>query len=235
MFDGSLRKNWKALVTFQQMIILCDAKGIVDITPESMSARTGIPIEIIEEGIRELEQEDPSSRSPEMNGKRIVRLDPHRNWGWYLVNYEKYRNLRDEESRRNYMTEYMRKYRENKKCKQPVNSCKPSKPLLAQAEAEALNTLLSHFSPEAQSLTQEFLDSLLAWKPSHKRPSKAEYQKWVQAFERMIRLDKRSPYLIRRVMTFARRDEFWCPNIRSPLKLRKQFDQLEAKMAYENH
>ena len=34
MFDGSLRATapWQALVTFQQLIILCDREGVVDMT-----------------------------------------------------------------------------------------------------------------------------------------------------------------------------------------------------------
>ena len=51
MYDGTISVNWKGLVTFQQMIVLCDSEGVIDITPPALSNRTRIPLEIIEEGI----------------------------------------------------------------------------------------------------------------------------------------------------------------------------------------
>jgi len=93
MYDGTLVESWEALVTFQQMIILSDANGIVDITPQALSRQTGIPIQIIRNGIIVLEAEDIDSRSPASKGKRIERLDDHRDWGWQIVNYSYYCNL----------------------------------------------------------------------------------------------------------------------------------------------
>ena len=100
MYDGTLCANWKALVTFQQFIILADDVGTVDMTPHAISARTGIPLEYIEEGIEVLENDDIYSRSPEQNGRRIERLDDHRPWGWVIINYLKYRNLADHEEKK---------------------------------------------------------------------------------------------------------------------------------------
>ena len=93
MYDGTISVNWKALVTFQQMIVLSDSKGIIDITPPALSKRTSIPIDIIEEGIDYLSKPDPYSRSQEHEGRRIILIDEHRPWGWIIVNHEYYRNL----------------------------------------------------------------------------------------------------------------------------------------------
>jgi hypothetical protein len=93
IYDGTLAGNWKALVTFQQMIVLCDDCGTLDMTPIAISGRTGIPLDIIEEGIAYLEQDDPYSRTPAENGKRIVRLDDHRPWGWKIVNHAVYKKM----------------------------------------------------------------------------------------------------------------------------------------------
>lgn len=100
MYDGTIVDHWEALVTFQQMIVLADEVGVVDITPSALSRRTGIPIEIIEKGIIILESEDEFSRSVEQNGKRIERLDLHRPWGWKIVNYKKYRDLSSREEKK---------------------------------------------------------------------------------------------------------------------------------------
>ena len=100
MYDGTLSADWKAMVTFQQMIVLADKHGVVDITPPALSRRTGIPLDIIEHGVEKLEQPDKWSRTGDHDGKRIVRLDDHRPWGWQIVNYEYYRDLASREDRR---------------------------------------------------------------------------------------------------------------------------------------
>ena len=115
MYDGTLATKgpWQALVTFQQLIILADRNGEVDMTPEAISRRTTIPLEIIEHGIKALEEPDGDSRSPDLEGRRIVRLSDSRVWGWQLVNYGKYRAIRSQEERREYMRVYQRKRRES--------------------------------------------------------------------------------------------------------------------------
>jgi len=114
IYDGSLatRGPWEALVTFQQLLVLSDRTGIVDMTTEAISRRTTVPLEIIERGIVELEKPDPDSRKPDFEGRRILRLDPARSWGWQVVNYEHYRRIRTAEDRREYMRQYMREKRE---------------------------------------------------------------------------------------------------------------------------
>jgi hypothetical protein len=102
MYDGSLANDWKALVVFQQLIILCDAEGIVDMTVAAITRRTGIPADVVEHGIAVLESPDPESRSSDQDGRRISRLDAGRSWGWVIVNHKSYRDLasRDEKRRR---------------------------------------------------------------------------------------------------------------------------------------
>jgi len=115
MYDGTLVEDWRALITFQQMIVLCDADGTVDMTPHAISRRTGIPIEHIEAGIRILENPDPYSRTPSENGCRIQRLDDHRPWGWTIVNHEKYKTLQDFDTVRAQNRERQRRFREKQK------------------------------------------------------------------------------------------------------------------------
>lgn len=93
MYDGTLYGHWQAIVTFQQMIVLCDAEGVVDMTPQAMAARTSIPLEIIQKGLEILEQPDPYTRTPGEDGKRITLLDAHRPWGWRIVNHKAYRDI----------------------------------------------------------------------------------------------------------------------------------------------
>jgi len=93
MYDGSLLGRWEAIVTFQQMICLANVDGVVDMTPPAISARTSIPLDIIEKGIAVLSQPDEYSRTPGSEGRRIELIDAHRHWGWFIINYAKYRDL----------------------------------------------------------------------------------------------------------------------------------------------
>lgn len=115
MYDGSLAMvgPWEALVTFQQFIILADYEGFVDMTAEAISRRTIIPLEIIKKGIAELEKPDPQSRDSTHEGRRIERISDDRDWGWKILNYVKYRQIRSAEERRAYMREYMKAKRSN--------------------------------------------------------------------------------------------------------------------------
>ena len=115
IYDGTLVEDWRALITFQQFIVLCDADGVVDMTAAAISRRTGIPIEHIKAGIDLLENPDPYSRTPDEEGCRIKRLDEHRPWGWYLVNHQKYKSLQDADTVRAQNRERKRRQRERDK------------------------------------------------------------------------------------------------------------------------
>ena len=111
IFDSSLREKWQAWVVFVAMLALADADDELDMTLEALAARTGLPGSIVSEGVAWLEKPDPFSRSPEAEGRRIVRLDDHRAWGWKIVNRAKYKRLRDNTERREYFREQKRKER----------------------------------------------------------------------------------------------------------------------------
>lgn len=135
MYDGTLATKgpWEALVTFQQMLVLSDKDGHVDMTAETIARRTTIPLEIIVKGIQVLMEPDPESRSPKDEGRRIVLLSENRAWGWRIVNYPEYRRLMRQEDRKEYMRVYMREYRdENKGEKNDTVNGKPVNQTLAQ-------------------------------------------------------------------------------------------------------
>jgi hypothetical protein len=93
------------------LIVLADREGFVDMTPEAISRRTIIPLDIIRKGIAVLESPDEQSRDPAHDGRRIERISEHREWGWKILNYAKYRAIRSADERREYMREYMREKR----------------------------------------------------------------------------------------------------------------------------
>lgn len=137
IYDGTLTEDWRALITFQQFIVLCDADGTLDMTPEAISRRTSIPLEHIKAGIEILENVDPYSRTPDDDGRRIVRLDDHRPWGWYIVNHNKYKHMQDADTVRAQNRE--RKRRQRAKAL-PVTDCHEESQNVTDGHAPSLHT-----------------------------------------------------------------------------------------------
>lgn len=141
MFDGTLctKGPWQALVTFQQLLVLADQDGNVDMTAVAISRRTTIPMEIITLGIQELSLPDNESRTPTEEGRRIVLLSEGRSWGWRIVNYKHYRDLKREEDRRAYHREYWHKRKEKINKQTPTQQTQPNQPIAeAKEEEEAI-------------------------------------------------------------------------------------------------
>ena len=111
MFRGSLHGQWEAIVTFTAMIALAEREGEVDMTAEALAATTSIPLDIILKGIASLEASDPNSRTPDHDGRRILRVSETRAWGWVITNYAHYRDFRSAEERREYFKDQKRKQR----------------------------------------------------------------------------------------------------------------------------
>ena len=100
MYEGTLYGHWEAIVTLQQMLVLCTSNGVIDMTPQAIASRTSIPLDIIIKGISILSEPDPYSRTPGEEGRRIALLDAHRPWGWFIVNHGKYQKLKSREEKR---------------------------------------------------------------------------------------------------------------------------------------
>lgn len=158
IYDGTLctKGPWQVLVTFQQLLVLADQDGVVDMTAGAIARRTTIPLEIITLGIEELLKDDHESRTPTENGRRILPLCEGRAWGWRIVNYKHYRALKREEERREYHREYWHKRQDklNKKLNNSTISTELTETSGTQPIAEA----------EANANAEE---SALSGKPDH--------------------------------------------------------------------
>jgi len=154
IYDGTLCTHgpWEALVTFQQMLVLADQDGTVDMTSEAIARRTTIPLEIIVKGVAALLLPDAKSRTPTEDGRRIMPLCDGRDWGWCIVNYTHYRQLKREEDRREYHRNYWNEKRSIKtnstdstplKRLNTTQATQLNQPIAeAYANAEAINTII---------------------------------------------------------------------------------------------
>lgn len=102
--------------TFVILIAIADPSGLVVGTDIAIARRLNMPIEQFKKCIEALQSPDTDSNSKEFDGRRVVPSDGER--GYQIVNFAKYRDLKDEDERRVYMRNYMRNYRNGK---QPVN------------------------------------------------------------------------------------------------------------------
>jgi hypothetical protein len=139
IFDSSIAEDYTVRHCFMDLLALADPDGVIDMTHDAIARRTNVPLDIVRRCISELSKPDPASRSKKSDGRRIVPIDSHRQWGWRIVNYRHYRALRDEEGRRSYFRNYMRDRRKKLRGK-PVNarkhSVKDDQQLSTQGEGE---------------------------------------------------------------------------------------------------
>ena len=117
----------------------CDAEGYVELNPKLLAMVLGASVQEIQQAIDFLMRPDPDSRSKAEDGRRIVKEGQ---FLYRLVNYEKYRAIRDKQDRREYQREWDRKKRPSghKRSASPTQSDtvrhSPTGPTQAEAEAE---------------------------------------------------------------------------------------------------
>ena len=115
----------------------------------------------------------------------------------------------------------------------PFHSSQPA-PAAGNAEQEK-EKRSEFFFPEGSEpyrLAVLMRDTLKANVPTLKEPN---LQTWARSFDMALRNDERmtEPHFVAEVIKWACTDSFWRANIQSPEKLRKQFDQLTARMETE--
>ena len=119
---------------FMMLLAVADPYGYVVGTDIAIARRLNMPVQDFHKCVAKLMEPDPDSNSQEEEGRRVILSDCER--GYFLVNYVKYRDTRDEEQRREYMREYMRKRRGSKGVTR-VNKRKLKLAPLAQVEVKA--------------------------------------------------------------------------------------------------
>lgn len=117
IFDGSLYGNFEATVTFMAMLVVADRNGIVDMTATKLASTCGYPLDVVQKGIALLEQPDPLSRTPDEEGRRI-KVIHSAGWGWEIVNFKKYLDMKTAEERREYfrVKKQEQRERDGQKC-----------------------------------------------------------------------------------------------------------------------
>ena len=86
-------------------------EGIVEVNPVHLAGILGCEASEVEKVLKKLQEPDERSRSPEENGAKLVREGQFQ---YRVVNWSRYRDIRDEEARREYNREKQAQYRARK-------------------------------------------------------------------------------------------------------------------------
>jgi hypothetical protein len=194
IFDSSIAEDYLVRLVFEDFLILADRDGQVDMTVAAIARRTNVPIEIVNTAIEKLSAPDPDSRTPDAEGRRIVLLDQHRSWGWQIVNYAHYRDIRDDEARKEYFRERQRQHRAKSKMSLTVKDSEILSSDVTQAEAEALSNK-KHCVPDS------VVDEIYQAYPRKKAPRDAK--KAIAAALKRIAPQRDAKWLLIRVRRYA--------------------------------
>jgi len=115
-------------VVWITMLAMADARGRVWASVPGLANRARVTVEEAEAALNRFLAPDRYSRTPDYEGRRIEVIDG----GWILLNHRKYRELRDDDARREYQRQWVKEKRLRKVS--TVDQCRPPS---TQAEAEA--------------------------------------------------------------------------------------------------
>lgn len=123
LYQGTLRGHPHEILVFTNLLAHCDASGYVDKHFRAIAEETGLSVDQVKIAILNLEAPDPESRSALEKGARLTRMEPHRDWGWKVVNYIKYRLIRSQEDRRAQNRLAQQRWRDRRK-DEPITTVK---------------------------------------------------------------------------------------------------------------
>ena len=128
IFDSTLvaEGGWLPTYIFMSMVAVADKDGYVEVAPQVLYSKlgfreydNGITLDQFTAAIDYLCRVDSFSKSTDFDGRRIIPISAldeiEGGRGWWIVNYEKYRNRAAREDRAAQSTARTRKWRDGKK------------------------------------------------------------------------------------------------------------------------
>jgi len=163
MLDSSIAKNRRLRHFFTDLLLCSDADGNVVMTKDAIANRIRATLDEVEWGLKELMKPDPESLTPDFDGRRIVPLDGH-GYGWKIVNYTAYRDIKSDRQKREETAQRVRDWRAKKREKE------------AAANGPAVDTLRGQINRKVAQdpLTKANNSALRKLNSSVKRPSVRE-------------------------------------------------------------
>ncbi len=114
ILDSSIADDRRLRHFFTDLLLCANGDGFVIMTNAALARRIGATVEEVDWGLEELQKPDQQSKTPDFEGRRIVKLEGH-GYGWRILNYEHYRALKDGEQFRAVTRERVKRFRDKKK------------------------------------------------------------------------------------------------------------------------
>lgn len=137
ILDSSIADNRKLRHFFTDLLLCSDPDGNVVMTKSAISLRIRATIEEVEWGLNELMKSEDGSGTMDHQGRRIEPLDGH-GYGWKILNYELYRDIKSARQLREETAERVRRHRDKIKNKIPRNQDKKASAKYRNGEARAI-------------------------------------------------------------------------------------------------
>ena len=159
-------------IVWVTMLAMSDRFGYVGASLPGLAARAHVPLEKAEAALAKFMAPDPYSRSKDFEGRRIEEADR----GWNILNYERFRDMRDEEARKEYERVRKREQRHrvsrNVPDKSVLSLLVPESPAVsAQADADTEADPEIKQPPRAAGFSPDFL---AFWQLYPKRRNKGD-------------------------------------------------------------
>lgn len=156
-------------VVWVTMLAMADRNGYVGASLTGLAREAVVPLESAERALAKFLAPDPYSRSQEHEGRRIAVADR----GWVILNYGRFRDMRDEEARREYERKRKREQRRPKGMSRNVPDVPECPTMSAQAEAEAVTDTEPNHPALPTTLSDDEAFEM-AWKLYPKRPNNSK-------------------------------------------------------------
>ena len=134
MYTGSMMGQGALAFAVWGYVISHVKDDTIELNPRLLAALIGEGEHNIKATLAAFCRPDPHSRTKDEDGRKLIKIGE---FAYRVVNAKKYRSMRNEEDRREYMKDYMRKRRKNADSVNTGKQCKQCKPQLAHTEAEA--------------------------------------------------------------------------------------------------
>jgi hypothetical protein len=133
-FTGSMFGAGADVFAVWGYVLAHTVDSTVELNPTFLGAVLGMEPERVAAAIEKLSASDPRSRNPQNDGRRLVH---ERGFQYHVTSHEIYRNIRNDDERREYNREAQRRSRANAAVVKSVNDGQRQSAMSAHTESEA--------------------------------------------------------------------------------------------------